>query len=67
MPNVDPDTGLRHKVEPDRTLRKQRAVDKEMPGTGCLGIQLCPIFKSAEGEADQFESYLEVGMEVHGT
>lgn len=42
LPNVDPDTGERHKGEPDKILRAEREIDKGAPGTGCLGMQMVP-------------------------
>ncbi|EEQ29450.1 hypothetical protein McanCB56680_003387 [Microsporum canis] len=41
LPNVDPDTGERHGVEPDKTLRGTRAIDGGAKG-GCLGMMLVP-------------------------
>ncbi|RDA90884.1 hypothetical protein CP533_3238 [Ophiocordyceps camponoti-saundersi (nom. inval.)] len=63
LPNVDPATGIRHKVEPDRAIRKYREVDAGAPKMGCLGMQLCPLFPESE-KAEQLQSVLEVGMEV---
>ena len=63
MPNVDPATGVRHRVEPDRSLRKYRDVDQGAPKYGCLGMQLCPIFHDAN-EPTTHESVLEVGAEL---
>lgn len=80
MPNVDQDTGFRHPVEPDRSLRKYRDVDPGIKGVGCLGMQLTPLFRDpttttteAESEAvigspanyDMvMESWIEVGMDI---
>jgi hypothetical protein len=63
MPNVDPTTGVRHQLEPDRSLRKYRDVDKGAPKWGCLGMQLCPMFQGTD-DPTRRESVLEVGMEV---
>ncbi|KAG5950422.1 hypothetical protein E4U53_005102 [Claviceps sorghi] len=63
LPNVDPATGVRHNVEPDRSLRTYRDVDDGAPRMGCLGMQLCPIFPDASTPA-RLESYVEVGMGV---
>lgn len=41
LPNVDPDTGERHAVEPDKTLRGTRVIDAGAKG-GCLGMMLVP-------------------------
>ncbi|KAL7899245.1 hypothetical protein HDV64DRAFT_223707 [Trichoderma sp. TUCIM 5745] len=63
LPNVDPATGIRHKVEPDNSLRKYRAIDGGAPGKGCFGMQLCPIFSRTD-EPEDMELSLEVGMEI---
>ncbi|RCI09798.1 hypothetical protein L249_4032 [Ophiocordyceps polyrhachis-furcata BCC 54312] len=63
LPNVDPATGIRHRAEPDRAIRKYREVDAGAPKMGCLGMQLCPVFPES-GTAEQLQSVLEVGMEV---
>ncbi|KAF7542733.1 hypothetical protein G7Z17_g11321 [Cylindrodendrum hubeiense] len=63
LPNVDPETGIRHKVEPDRALRKFRDVDEGAPKMGCMGMQLCPMFPNA-GNPDEREAYIEVGMSI---
>ncbi|KJZ79891.1 hypothetical protein HIM_00605 [Hirsutella minnesotensis 3608] len=63
LPNVDPQTGIRHKIEPDQALRKYRDIDAGAPKTGCLGMQLCPVF-SGHDAPDELQSVLEVGMRV---
>ena len=56
MPNVDQYTGERHPTEPDRTLRRERAVDAGAgPYVGCLGMSLVPVTQ---------ESMLRVGDEI---
>jgi uncharacterized protein YcbX len=63
LPNVDPDTGVRHAVEPDRSLRKLRNVDEGAPKHGCLGMQALPLFD--EGlEGDDRCWWVGVGMSV---
>ncbi|RJE22567.1 MOSC domain protein, partial [Aspergillus sclerotialis] len=42
LPNVDPDTGIRHPVEPDRTLKSYRRIDPGCMEFACLGMQLVP-------------------------
>ena len=38
---MHPITGERHASEPDRTLRRERAVDRGAgKGVGCLGVQM---------------------------
>ncbi|RVX67300.1 hypothetical protein B0A52_09338 [Exophiala mesophila] len=56
LPNVDPDTGARHPVEPDKTLKSFRCIDDGDPLNACLGLQLVP----AEGQVFQ----VHVGDEV---
>ncbi|KAG5971667.1 hypothetical protein E4U58_007278 [Claviceps cyperi] len=63
LPNVDPATGVRHCVEPDRSLRKYRQIDDGAPRMGCLGMQICPVFPNT-GTPAQLESYVEAGMHV---
>lgn len=60
LPNVNPDTGIRHNVEPDRTLRANREIDEGAPKKGCLGMQVTPLFDKPEST----ESYLAVGMSI---
>lgn len=62
LPNVDPSNGERHPTEPDRSLRKHRAVDPGAPLKGCLGMQATPLFDRVLG--DDRESWIGVGMEV---
>ncbi|KAK5998510.1 Mitochondrial amidoxime-reducing component 1-like protein [Cladobotryum mycophilum] len=64
LPNVDPATGIRHRVEPDNALRKYRDIDEGAPRKGCFGMQLCPLFAGAEGP-DRLQAHLEVGMEIN--
>lgn len=63
LPNVDPATGIRHKVEPDRALRKFRDVDEGAPKMGCLGMQMCPVFAETDG-AEDLQSFIETGMRI---
>lgn len=63
LPNVDPDTGHRHPVEPDRSLRKHREVDEGAKLMGCLGMQLTPLFSKTDSPED-LESWVEVGMSI---
>lgn len=48
LPNVDPDTGIRHPCEPDRTLKSYRRIDLGCEMYACLGMQLVP---SVQGES----------------
>jgi uncharacterized protein YcbX len=42
LPNVDPETGIKHDVEPDKTLKSYRCIDDGDPKSACLGLQLVP-------------------------
>ncbi|KAM4056850.1 MOSC domain-containing protein [Hirsutella rhossiliensis] len=64
LPNVDPATGIRHRLEPDHALRKHREIDSGAPKAGCLGMQLCPVFHPS-GAPEHLQTVLEVGMQVH--
>ncbi|KAJ5595704.1 MOSC N-terminal beta barrel [Penicillium hetheringtonii] len=55
LPNVDPLTGIRHAVEPDRTLKSYRKIDEGDRTNACLGMQLVPALP---------EFVLRVGDEV---
>lgn len=45
LPNVDPETGVRHPVEPDKTMRSFRCIDEGFSAKACLGMQLVPAVK----------------------
>lgn len=65
LPNVDPQTGIRHRSEPDRSLRKFREVDEGAPKHGCMGMQLCPLFEDAGAiDTADLRAWVEVGMEI---
>ncbi|KAJ6789308.1 hypothetical protein PWT90_01048 [Aphanocladium album] len=63
LPNVDPSTGIRHKVEPDYALRHYREIDTGAPKKGCMGMQLCPLF-SLDDVRHPLQSTIQVGMEI---
>lgn len=46
LPNVDPDTGERHLVEPDKTVKATRCIDPGDAKNGCLGMMLVPASQS---------------------
>ncbi|KKZ60380.1 hypothetical protein EMCG_04895 [[Emmonsia] crescens] len=45
LPNVDPKTGMRHPVEPDKTLKSFRCIDSGDPNNACLGMQCVPALE----------------------
>jgi uncharacterized protein YcbX len=46
LPNVDPDTGIKHEIEPDKTLKSYRCIDDGDAKNACLGLQLVPSKES---------------------
>ncbi|KAF2489488.1 hypothetical protein BU16DRAFT_519528 [Lophium mytilinum] len=42
LPNVDPKTAVRDRVEPERTMRSYRVIDKGS-NSACLGMQVTPL------------------------
>ncbi|KAF2805575.1 MOSC-domain-containing protein [Mytilinidion resinicola] len=42
LPNVDPETAIRDRVEPEKTMRSYRVVDKGS-SSACLGMQVTPL------------------------
>lgn len=47
LPNVDPDTGIRHPHEQDRTMKSYRCIDRGDLTNACLGMQLVPAVRGA--------------------
>ncbi|KAE8314283.1 hypothetical protein BDV41DRAFT_563687 [Aspergillus transmontanensis] len=45
LPNVDPDTGVRHPVEPDRALKRWRRIDRGDLTNAALGMQVVPAVR----------------------
>lgn len=59
LPNVDPDTGVRHDVEPDRTLRAKRGIVPGLEKKAVMGLQVvCREEESGRGRL------IHVGDEV---
>jgi uncharacterized protein YcbX len=65
VPNIDPNTGVRHSIEPNKMLRSYRAIDKGAK-EACVGVQVVP--KAAEGVIRVGDSIeiLETGEHVFG-
>ncbi|KAL1969830.1 hypothetical protein VTN77DRAFT_7339 [Rasamsonia byssochlamydoides] len=61
LPNVDPDTGIRHPTEPDRTLKSFRCIDAGDPKNACLGMQLVPAVEEFTIRVGERISVLETG------
>ncbi|BCS28649.1 MOSC domain protein [Aspergillus puulaauensis] len=61
LPNVDPDTGIRHPREPDRTLKSYRRIDKGDLTNACLGMQGVPAVQESRIRVGDAVSVLETG------
>lgn len=59
LPNVDPDTAIKHGTEPDRTLKSFRCIDQGDSKNAALGLQIVPA-----KAADAAEMSLQVGDEI---
>lgn len=62
LPNVDPDTGIRHPSEPDRTLKSYQRIDPGCEMYACLGMQLVP---SVQGKSSSFVWYRLIDRRVY--
>ena len=65
MPNINPDTGAKHKLEPLKTLKKERDVDKGYPGAACLGMNMVPVDKEGTVSVGDEVQVLERGETVY--
>lgn len=45
LPNVSPDTGVKDKSEPYKTLMRTRKMDEKQPKAAFLGMQVIPLFE----------------------
>ncbi|OOF94893.1 hypothetical protein ASPCADRAFT_507773 [Aspergillus carbonarius ITEM 5010] len=61
LPNVDPDTGIRHPSEPDRTMKSYRKIDAGDRTNACLGMQLVPAVREFTLRVNDPISVLETG------
>ncbi|KAH8423700.1 MOSC domain protein [Aspergillus melleus] len=61
LPNVDPDTGIRHRNEPDRTLKSYRCIDPGDYTNAALGMQLVPAAQEFTLSVGDAVSVLETG------
>jgi len=65
LPNTDPLTGIRHPVEPDKTLRKHREVDEGAKGLACLGMQMVPASEWAPIKVGDPIEVIETGVHFY--
>ncbi|PLB46114.1 MOSC-domain-containing protein [Aspergillus steynii IBT 23096] len=61
LPNVDPDTGIRHRNEPDRTLKSYRCIDPGDYTNAALGMQLVPAVEEFTLSVGDAVSVVETG------
>ncbi|OJJ42710.1 hypothetical protein ASPZODRAFT_155173 [Penicilliopsis zonata CBS 506.65] len=61
LPNVDPDTGIRHRSEPDRTMKSYRRIDPGDPTNACLGMQAVPAVQESTIRVNDAVTVLETG------
>jgi uncharacterized protein YcbX len=60
LPNVDPETGIKDRAEPYKSLKQSRGfVDKGAGAHPVLGMQMVPLLKDAAGSEE-----IRVGEEV---
>ncbi|KAJ5179549.1 MOSC N-terminal beta barrel [Penicillium capsulatum] len=62
LPNVDPETGVRHAAEPDRTLKAYRRIDDGDRTNACLGMQLVPAAREFRVCVSDEVEVLETGV-----
>lgn len=61
LPNVNQITGIRHKVEPNKTLRSFRAIDPGAGKNACLGVQMVPALEISDIKVGDPIEVLETG------
>lgn len=61
LPNNNPVTGIRHKSEPNRTLKEFRRVDPGDPKNACLGMQMVPALQDSQMQVGDEIQVLEMG------
>ena len=65
LPNIDPDTAVRDKFEPDRTLKKFRRIDAGDPKNACLGLQVIPAAQQGKIRVGDEIRVLERGEHLY--
>ena len=61
LPNVDPVTGVKDTVEPDKMMRSFRTIDAGAPDKACLGMQMVPASEESEIRVGDFIEALKRG------
>lgn len=65
LPNVDPDTAIRHPVEPDRVLKSFRVIDQGDANNACLGLQMVPAKPECSIRVGDEVEVLETGKHLY--
>ena len=65
LPNVDQETGIKDRNEPDTTLRRTRKVDKGAYPHPCLGMAMMPLFYNGALKVGDKIEVLEAGEHVY--
>ena len=61
VPNINQDTGVKHAVEPDKTLRSFRRIDEGAKQHACLGMQMVPAREESRIKVGDKIEVLETG------
>lgn len=61
LPNTDKLAGVKHKDEPDKTLKSFRCIDEGAPGLACLGMQMVPALQESKIKVGDIIEVLETG------
>jgi uncharacterized protein YcbX len=65
LPNVDPESGLRDREEPQSTLKKNRVVDEGAKPHAVLGLSMIPLFKRGWLKVGDQVEVIESGEHVY--
>ena len=61
LPNVDPETGIKDKAEPNKTLKDFRCIDEGAKGMACMGMQMVPADDGGQIAVGDSIQILETG------
>ncbi|KAI9732634.1 MAG: hypothetical protein M1834_003970 [Cirrosporium novae-zelandiae] len=61
LPNVDPFTGIKNDVDPDKTLKSYRCIDQGDPKNACFGMQMVPAIQESQIKVGDQIEVLETG------
>lgn len=65
LPNTDQITGVRHPVEPDKTLKSFRCIDQGADKDACLGMQMVPALEESYIKIEDRIEVLESGKHFY--